>query len=103
MYINTYIATHYAQTQAKTIKEPTDEKGNKITQKLMQMVDFDGVIPGYDIDLVGFQYDEDKVVFEGCQVKLRHNKRGPTTVNKELRTTLVNSSCYGLCQHHPGQ
>lgn len=74
MYINTYIATHNAQTQAKTIKEPTDEKGKKITQKLMQMVDYDGVIPGYDIDLVGFQYDEDKVVFEGCQVKLGHKE-----------------------------
>ena len=54
------------------MKEPKDEDGKDITQRLMQMMDYDGVPPGYDIELVGFQLDKEKTVFEGCQVRLHH-------------------------------
>lgn len=56
------------------MKEPKDEDGKNITQKLMQMMDYDGVPPGYNIELVGFQLDKAKAVFEGCQVRLHHKE-----------------------------
>lgn len=41
----------------------------------MEMVDYSGAPPGYELELLGFQVDEDKAVFEGCHVKTRP-KRG---------------------------
>ena len=56
------------------VKEPKDENGKCITTKLMEMVNYNGAPRGYELDLIGFQVDEDKAVFEGCHVKTRPKK-----------------------------